>query len=184
DYAISQGVIIVTSAGNKGAAGMSYPGGNEPVISVAASGWTGEWLPPGNTNWWNDSDVSDPTNPDDYYIVPWSSRELPGQDLDVAAPGTWIVGPYQYQMGKISYFFKSGTSMSSPHVAGIVALMAQKYPSLTALQAENILESSAIPLPPGCRIVLTPWGWEEACWDDDAAGAGLATANAALDATP
>jgi subtilisin family serine protease len=44
DYAISQGVIIVASAGNRGAAGMGYPGAYGPVISVAASGWIGEWL--------------------------------------------------------------------------------------------------------------------------------------------
>jgi hypothetical protein len=35
DYAISKGVIIVASAGNRGLAGMGYPGGYEPVISVA-----------------------------------------------------------------------------------------------------------------------------------------------------
>lgn len=184
DYAISQGVIIVASAGNEGDAGMGYPAAYAPVISVAASGWTGEWLPPGNAGWWWNLNVADPTNPANFYIVPWSSRELPGQDLDVAAPGTWIVGPYQYQMGKISYYFNSGTSLSSPQVAGIVALMAQKYPSLTAPKAESILESSAIYLAPGCRNVLTPWGWETPCWKSDATGAGLATADAALAATP
>ena len=182
DYAISQGVIIVASAGNEGYAGMGYPAAYEPVISVAASGWIGEWLT--GADWWYNSNVADPTNPKDFYIVPWSSRALPGQDLDVAAPGTWIVGPYQYQMGKISYSFNSGTSLSSPQVAGIVALMAQKNPSLTAQDAESILESSAIPLAPGCRDVLTPWGWEEPCWEADATGAGLATADAALAGTP
>ena len=45
DYAISKGVIIIASAGNEGAAGMGYPGAYEPVISVAASGWVGEWYP-------------------------------------------------------------------------------------------------------------------------------------------
>ena len=40
DYAISQGVIIVASAGNEGTQGMSYPGAYGPVVSVAASGWT------------------------------------------------------------------------------------------------------------------------------------------------
>ena len=43
DYAIEQGVIIVASAGNRGTAGMGYPGAYAPVISVAASGWVGEW---------------------------------------------------------------------------------------------------------------------------------------------
>lgn len=37
--------------------------------------------------------------------------------------------------------------MASPHVAGTVALMAQKYPALTAAQAESILESTVVVLP-------------------------------------
>jgi subtilisin family serine protease len=45
DYALEQGVIIVASAGNSGEAGMGYPGAYDPVISVAASGWMGEWIP-------------------------------------------------------------------------------------------------------------------------------------------
>lgn len=43
DQAIAAGVIVVASAGNEGTAGMGYPGAYQPVISVAASGWTGEW---------------------------------------------------------------------------------------------------------------------------------------------
>jgi subtilisin family serine protease len=184
DYAIEQGVIIVASAGNGGEAGMGYPGAYAPVISVAASGWVDEW-PTGNRFWWYNRNVADPTNPDHFYITDFSSRELDGQDLDVAAPGSWVVGPYQVNSGQTSYYFLGGTSMASPHVAGIVALMAQKNPTLTAAQAELILEASAISLPAGCRTVNTPWGYaEEYCWGADATGAGLATADAALADTP
>jgi len=185
DYAISQGVILVASAGNSGEAGMGYPGAYAPVISVAASGWVGEWTPLGNRAWWYNRNVPDPTNPADFYITDFSSRELPGQDLDVAAPGSWVVGPYQLQSGKTSYYVLGGTSMASPHVAGIVALMAQKNNNLTPAEAESILESTAIYLAPGCRNIYTPYGTtEEVCWDEDATGAGLATADAALAATP
>jgi subtilisin family serine protease len=178
DYAIGQGVIIVASAGNEAEDGMGYPGAYEPVISVAASGWVGEWLA---SNWWYAIDDPEPTNPDFFYITDFSSRELDGQDLDVAAPGSWVVGPYQLQMGKTSYYYLGGTSQASPHVAGIVALMAQKDPGLTAADAESKLEGSAIPLPAGCRTVLTPYGYtEEYCWGDDATGAGLVTADGAL----
>lgn len=185
DYAIDQGVILVASAGNRGTAGMGYPGAYEPVISVAASGWVWEWLPPGDWNWWWDRDVKDPTDPEDFYIADWSSRELPGQDLDVAAPGSWVVGPYQLQSGWISYYFLGGTSMASPHVAGIVALMLEKNPALTAAQAEAILEGSAIYLAPGSRTIFTPWGTiENPSWGADATGAGLVSAAEALDDTP
>ena len=181
DYAIAQGVIIVASAGNRGEAGMGYPGAYEPVISVAASGWVGEWLAAG---WWY-SDVPDPSNPnrraDQFYIADWSSRELLGQDLDVAAPGSWVVGPYQMQSGQISYYYLGGTSMASPHVAGIVALMLQKNPGLTAAEAEAILEGSAIRLPPGTQTILNPWGTtEDPSWDTNATGAGMVDADAAL----
>ena len=180
DYAISKGVILVASAGNNGQAGMGYPGAYAPVISVAASGWVGEWLSGG---WWR-GNVPDPTSAEDFYITDFSSRAKAGQELDVAAPGSWVVGPYQTNNGQISYYYLGGTSMASPHVAGIVALMAQKKPGLTASQAENILRTSAVPLPAGCRDVPQSSGaTAEFCWGTDATGAGLATADAALAAT-
>ena len=183
DYAISKGVIIVASAGNSGAAGMGYPGAYEPVISVAASGWLGEWYAPAAGAWWYAVDDPDPNVTDLYYITDFSSRELLGQDLDVAAPGSWIVGPYQVNSGQISYYFLGGTSMASPHVAGIVALMVQKNPALTALEAEGILESTALYLAPGS--VIDPYdGVTVISWGADATGAGLATADAALNAIP
>ena len=183
DYAVANGVIIVASAGNSGTAGMGYPGAYAPVISVAASGWTGEWTA---ANWWRTLDVADPTDSGDFYITDFSSRELTGQDLDVAAPGSWVVGPYKTNSGmSTSFYYLGGTSMASPHVAGIVALMAQKNPTLTATQAEGILEGSAIPLAPGSRTVLGPSGVSEVfSWGADATGAGLVDAAAALAATP
>ena len=185
DYAIGEGVLIVASAGNSGERGMGYPGAYAPVISVAASGWVGEWQPTGNGAWWYNRNVPDPTNPADFYITDFSSRQLPGQDLDVAAPGSWVVGPYQVNSGQTSYYFLGGTSMAAPHVAGIVALMAQKNPALVQSEAETILEGSAIYMAPGCRDVFEPSGVSvEMCWGEDATGAGLATADAALDYTP
>jgi subtilisin family serine protease len=188
DYALSKGVIIVAAAGNEGTAGMGYPGAYAPVISVAATGWTGEWLAGSDGvvgNWWWKDNVADPTNPAHFYITDFSSRQKSGQDLDVAAPGSWTVGPYQVNSGQLSYYFLGGTSMASPHVAGIVALMAQKNRSLNASQAENILTKSAIYLAPGCRNVTDPDGiTQQFCWGADATGAGLATADKALKATP
>lgn len=187
DYAIDKGVIIVASAGNEGTAGMGFPGAYAPVISVAASGWVGEWTA---SNWWNSLDVADPTSPDDFYITDFSSRALVGQDLDVAAPGSWVVGPYPANRGQISYFYVGGTSMAAPHVAGTVALMMQKHPGLTASDAEDILVGTAIPFDFGgeaelCRDVVDPSvGPVEVCFGPDSTGAGLMTTDAALAATP
>jgi hypothetical protein len=80
---------------------MGYPGAYAPVISAAASGWTGQWQP-GATSWWI-RDVADPTSAEDFYIADFSSRELDGQDLDVAASGSWVVGPYRVNSGQLSY---------------------------------------------------------------------------------
>jgi subtilisin family serine protease len=187
DFAVANGVIIVAAAGNEGTAGMSYPGAYQPVVSVAASGWRGQWLPgaDGNpNNWWFADQVADRTRASDFYIADFSSRARTGQDLDVVAPGSWVVGPYQLQSGNASYFYLSGTSMASPHVAGIVALMAQKNPALVAGQVEQILENSAIPMAAGCVTVAEPGTAVRQCWGSDATGHGLATADAALAGTP
>src|SRR2546427_10852272 len=183
DRAVANGVIIVAAAGNSGTAGMGFPGAYPPVISVAAVGWTGQWSahPFGSgtfcnspRDWWVCGDVADPTDPNDFFIAPFSSRQKAGQDLDVAAPGVFTVGPYQLNSGsRLSYFFLSGTSMATPHVAGIVALMAQKDAALTAPLAETILEQSALPLGAGPVTITNPSGaTSTVSWGTDATGAG------------
>lgn len=188
DYAISEGVVIVASAGNEGGDGMGYPGAYAPVISVAATGWNNQWKPgvDGNpNNWWNADNVADPTSAADFHIADFSSRELAGQDLDVAAPGSWVVGPYQTQSGKTSFYYLSGTSMASPHVAGIAALMLQKNPTLQQADVEDILETAALPMGAGCAMLSQPSGpAEQTCWGADATGSGIITAANALNATP
>jgi subtilisin family serine protease len=193
EYAVSKGVIIVASAGNEGDAGMGYPGAYAPVISVAAAGWTGEWTdcdgdPATNaalSTWWRTCDVPDPLRSSQVYITDFSSRAISSaQDLDLAAPGSWVVGPYSDNNGHINYFFLGGTSMASPHVAGVVALMAQKKPTLTAAQAESILEGSATKIGTGSRTITNPGGsTQTVSWGSNATGAGLLNAPAALAAT-
>lgn len=183
DYAVTSGVIVVASAGNRGAAGMGYPGAYAPVISVAAAGWIGQWAP--NNSWWIARDVPESAGAEQFYIAAFSSRQKAGQDLDVVGPGAWVVGPYQTQSGKTSYFFLSGTSMSAPHVAGIAALMMQKNPSLTPGMVESLMEGAAKPMGAACATFALPGGASgSACWGADATGAGFITADAALGVTP
>ncbi|HEX7005281.1 MAG TPA: S8 family serine peptidase [Trueperaceae bacterium] len=183
DYAVDKGVIIVASAGNEGELGMGYPGAYAPVISVAASGWADEWT---TGSWWNSLDVAEPTSPEDFYITDFSSRELAGQELDVAAPGSWVVGPYQLNSGQISYYFLGGTSMASPHVAGVAALLMQQDPTRVQAEVEATLKGTAIPFDYDgddelCRDIIDPnTGPTNVCWGPDASGAGLVTADAAL----
>lgn len=128
--------------------------------------------------------MPDPTDPNDFYIAEFSSRQLNGQDLDVVAPGAWIIGPYQFNAGQITYAISSGTSMAVPHVVGTVALMPQKNPTLSQTRVEAILEGAAIPIPPGSRQIIDPdVGSITVSWGADATGRGLITADGALKAT-
>ncbi|MFD1717273.1 S8 family peptidase [Georgenia deserti] len=179
ERAVAHDVLIVSSAGNSGEAGMGYPGAYPEVISVAASGWTGQWT---SDSWWNTGDVTDPTTADEAYIAEFSSRALAGQDLDVAAPGSYVLGPYQTNSGQTSYYYLSGTSMASPHVAGAVALMLQANAELTQAAAEEALVSTAVPLGAGQREVLEPSGPATVSWGEDATGAGLMNVPDAIDA--
>lgn len=185
DYAIAKGVIVVASAGNEGDAGMGYPGAYAPVISVGSAGWTGEWS---SGDWWQGVAVAEPTTADVVYVSDFSSCELPGQDLDVLAPGSWIVGPYLafgaahppiWSNGKPGqYYFLGGTSMAAPHVAGLAALMLEKDDTLTQFVIEGLLEANTIPIPAGSAVVDGVL-YE---WEDDATGAGLIQADLVLGA--
>jgi subtilisin family serine protease len=204
DYAIANGVVPVASAGNDASAGMGFPARYEPVISAGATGSVREFPPDDPTLIeWLLNDVAE-NDPSQHFIAPFSSWELPGQDLDVLAPGFAVpVAVSGQQIGMVDYNFYNGTSFASPHVAGIAALMLQKNPGLTAPQIEQILENTALPLPAGCRNVTVPglgpghWGsfrWVDfanfflfnatVCWDASQLGHGLAQADAALAATP
>ena len=186
DYALEAGVLIVASAGNSGEAGMGYPGAYAPVVSVAATGWTGEWEPDAEGNdrtWWYAGDVAEkPGVVEETYIADFSSRELLGQDLDVAAPGAWVLGAYQVNQGQQAFYYLGGTSMAAPHVSGLVALMAQKYRGLTQTETETILESTAVALDAGCAAVRPGPGAApaEVCWGENATGHGLVNAVDAL----
>ncbi|MEW5881660.1 MAG: S8 family serine peptidase [Pseudomonadota bacterium] len=225
DYAIANGVIVVAAAGNEGETGMSFPGAYAPVISAGSVGWTGEWLRPTDglpryRMWWlkypnppllpGSGEVDDATQADDIYVSDFSSRALPGQQLDVLAPGSWVRGPFPGDPGYnhlpwhsrgigdlrggagTNFFFVGGTSMATPHVASVAALMLQKNPTLAQAQVESLLKSTALPLSPsGSRAIFDFDHPATITWDTlcgavpcDAVGAGVVQADAAVASTP
>lgn len=179
DAALSAGVVLVASAGNEGNAGMGFPGAYEPVISVAAGGWRDQWNGYPDKTWWLD-DVPE-NGVDEVFIVDFSSRELTGQYLDVAAPGRFMLLPYPctalYKDGQVvsrtlhktcaskatpdnansanfQYLFMSGTSFSAPAVAGVVALMLEKDGSLNNADAQFGVLSNPASWGPGSLEML------------------------------
>jgi len=183
DHAIAQGVLFVTIAGNfgPGPGSIAFPGRLQESITAGATGWRGI----GATPDWILGTVP-PDDPGQVYVSGFSGREIPGappaSQIDVLAPGEWVFGQWLFGPGfsegrrASSYdvdFFIFGTSFACPHIVGIVAQMLQKNPALTQAEAEAILRSTALAIPP----LLPVWG-------ADATGKGLVRGAAAVAATP
>ena len=66
-----------------------------------------------------------------------------GTRVDVVAPGTTILSTVPTSYNSTGYDYMSGTSMASPHVAGIIALMYQINPDLRGSNIKRYLINSA-----------------------------------------
>ncbi|OLT26773.1 peptidase S8 [Nocardiopsis sp. CNR-923] len=94
---------------------------------------------------WTEETVRTP-NPTGGLISSFSSYGMsPDLDLkpDIGAPGGLINSTYPMALG--GYATISGTSMSSPHVAGSVALLLQARPELAAGDVRTVLQNNADP---------------------------------------
>lgn len=132
------GVVVVTSAGNRGE-GTIYPPANDPfVITVGAA-----------------DDKGTPSIADDV-VAHFSAFGATAEGIkkpDLVAPGRYIVGAratsslltlFNPQMiVDHSYMRMSGTSAAAPIVSGAVALLLQNEPHLTPDQVKQRLLSTA-----------------------------------------
>jgi len=61
--------------------------------------------------------------------------------VDVAAPGDGILSTYPTSLGS-QYMSMKGTSMATPHVAGLAALLLSKKPGLTPAELKSLIMSN------------------------------------------
>jgi subtilisin family serine protease len=133
NLALSRGKILVASSGNgqlNNPGVPNYPASFAGVIGVGA------------------------TQPDDN-IAPFSTN---GDFVDVSAPGHGIISTWDQRIPEnaqppltapthgVGFTVLSGTSMATPITAGLVALMLQLRPDLTATEVQALLEQSAVDL--------------------------------------
>ncbi len=141
--AVEAGVVVVVAAGNDGEEGyINSPGAADNAITVGA-------VYDQNT-----------VNRSDDTLASYSNQGPRSDDGDsdpydefkpeVTAPGTFIMSAKgSNSTASNAYQSLSGTSMATPQVAGVVALMLQANPNLTPAEVKTILQetSEAMGLP-------------------------------------
>jgi serine protease AprX len=138
DNAVRLGVTVVVAAGNEdnlaadpanaGKSDIRHPGAARRVITVGAV---------------DKAKVLASFSS----IGPGTARLSPGSAIrwtkpDLAGPGVNIVSSV---LGG-GFAALSGTSMATPHVAGVAALVLQKYPDATPMMVKKLLEDTCEPL--------------------------------------
>ena len=155
DNIVNAGKVIVAATGNESTI-VGRPANCVGVIAVTANAKNG------NNSW--------------YANV--------GTETAISAPGgDELVDSLVYSLLNTgttvpvadSYAFYKGTSMATPHVAGVVALMLSVKSSLTPAQVKSYLQSSARPHPAGTYCTTSGIGL---------CGSGLLDAAGALYAIP
>jgi subtilisin len=116
DRAVKNGIIVVAAAGN---VGLKNGAGNNVEYPAKFS----NVIAVSATNTFNQR----------------ISISSTGPEIDFAAPGEAI---YSTLPGGL-YGAMSGTSMAAPHVAGMIALYMEKYPSASASYIRDLLEWNA-----------------------------------------
>ncbi|MFZ5815872.1 MAG: S8 family serine peptidase, partial [Bacillota bacterium] len=111
-YANSKGVLVIAAAGNSGpeADTIGYPAGFKEVVAVASLN------PDEVVSYYSSRGIDDG---DDTSIV--------DREVEVSGPGRSVISTYKDG----AYYTMSGTSMATPHIAGLAAKMWQGSASAT-----------------------------------------------------
>ena len=131
--AVDAGIVVVVAMGNNGAHEVPSPAAADGVIAVGATDDKGtidrsddviaSYSNYGPRQDDNDSDSRDELKPE---------ISAPGSQITSAMRDTWN-----------AYIAMDGTSMATPHVAGVAALMLQANPNLTPADVKRIIEDTA-----------------------------------------
>lgn len=138
-YAQRKGALLIAAAGNiaegaSGVASITFPAADPDVLAVTAT------------------DSADKL----------AFFSLTGPQAGLAAPGINIVS--DYWQNRSGYATTEGTSMASPFVAGVAALVWGLHPELTAEQVKVLLENSALDLGNSGRDKNFGFGRVDAYW--------------------
>jgi subtilisin family serine protease len=125
------GVVIVAAAGNAGSSKVTYPARDERVIAVSASDHSVTGAKASFSNWGPEVAVT-----------------VPGVDIASTLPAQFCGAEWSC-IGNQPYAVGSGTSFSTPLVAGAAALILSKDPQLSPDQVKSRMMSSALDLPDG-----------------------------------
>jgi thermitase len=117
----SGGSVVIAAAGNDGDATLNYPAAYAEVVSVAAT---------------DNRDAR-------------ASFSNANSDVEVAAPGVNVLSTYDGSNS--DYTTLSGTSMATPHAAGVTAIIWDKYPTATAATIRSKLDAAVDDLGAGGR---------------------------------
>lgn len=145
--AVNNGIVVVAAMGNGQGNSVNTPAAADRAIAVAGS-----------------DDHGTVTRDDDTFggYSNYGPRMDGGLKPDITAPGAAIMSSLKdtgFMYGEMT-----GTSMSTPHVAGVVALMLQANPDLTPEDVKRILrltgeERGNNHISPDEPKYDTHWGW-------------------------
>ncbi|MFF1637858.1 S8 family serine peptidase [Streptomyces sp. NPDC058246] len=132
--AVNRGTTVVVAAGNDNDNASKYsPASCSNVITVAATGRTGS-----RASYSNYGSIVDIAAPGGEMSTGTANGILSTLNSGTKTPSTE------------SYAYYQGTSMATPHIVGLVALMKSANPSLTPAQIELAIKANARALPGTC----------------------------------